>query len=217
MTTDLILHHHSPAHIELLMFNGYAGARSIFLFQTLITLGTSSLSWEVELPTDENRFDAAFHFGLSYKPDLATSVDGTVRAPYSAGTKRLPGVEHPICGESAFRSAMDAGMRSGHRHCVWLAIQRWLSGRHAVRISRCHAERRGRDHQVRRTRRPLTTFNVALDSGSVRRSYDATATQLRGVFHPTTKVRGGYVGPHRSLSDSPIRLGDAFYGCCRLR
>ena len=76
---------HSTAPTELLAFGGFSGERSSFHFEMLFTPGTSSVSREVALPEGDDRFDPRFHFGLDYKPDLATSVVGNRGLPLPPG------------------------------------------------------------------------------------------------------------------------------------
>jgi len=84
ITEDLISIAHEPAPTELLTFAGYSGDRSQFIFNTLITPGTSSTAREVPLPVDD-RFKARFHMAIEYKPDLATNVIGSHGLPCPPG------------------------------------------------------------------------------------------------------------------------------------
>lgn len=60
---------------ELLFMKGFAGAGAKFHFGALISSATSYSCREVSLPTDD-RFHSRFHFGLDYRPDKATELDG---------------------------------------------------------------------------------------------------------------------------------------------
>jgi hypothetical protein len=80
ITIDLISIAHEPAPTELLTFAGCSGERSKFLFDTLVTPGTSSTAREVALPDHED-CKSRFHFGIDYKPDLATNVVGSRGLP----------------------------------------------------------------------------------------------------------------------------------------
>jgi hypothetical protein len=84
ITADMISIAHDPAPTELLTFGGFSGDRSNFLFNTLITPGTSSTAREMPLPADD-RFKSRFHFAIDYKPDLATKVVGSHNLPCPPG------------------------------------------------------------------------------------------------------------------------------------
>lgn len=84
ITPDLIALAHNPVPNELLMFAGFSDKRSGFYFDTLVSRGTTSLSREVPLPTDE-RFNSRFHFGLDYRPEFATKAVGSTDLPYPPG------------------------------------------------------------------------------------------------------------------------------------
>ncbi len=85
ITVDMIAREHRPVPTEVLIFVGYSGERHSFRFDTLITPATTSASREVPLPTDDDRFDLCYHFGLDYKPNLATSIEGTSGLPVPPG------------------------------------------------------------------------------------------------------------------------------------
>lgn len=72
---------HNPVKHELLFFLGYSGERSSFYFNNLISRGTPYLTQECPLPTGIEDVDSEHHFSLFYKPDLATSIDGTSVLP----------------------------------------------------------------------------------------------------------------------------------------
>lgn len=74
IAVDMILPMHNPVPTELLFFMGFAGARHSFRWETLITPVTTSASREVELPTNDPRFDVDYHFGLDYNPGKAESL-----------------------------------------------------------------------------------------------------------------------------------------------
>lgn len=95
ITLDMISIAHATAPTELLMFAGFAGDGSSFHFEMLFTPGTTSTSREISLPEDD-RFDNRFHFGLDYKPDLASKVVGTRDLP------RPPGFSGSIVWNSGF-------------------------------------------------------------------------------------------------------------------
>ncbi len=81
---DQISFAHNPAPTELLTFVGFAGEDVTFHFNTLFAKGTCSTAREVELPKDA-RFSPRFHFGLDYRPDLATTVVGQRGLPLPPG------------------------------------------------------------------------------------------------------------------------------------
>lgn len=72
---------HNPYKNELLFLAGYSGERSGFHYNNLISRCTPYLTQEMALPDNIQVADADFHFSLPYKPDLATSVDGTSSLP----------------------------------------------------------------------------------------------------------------------------------------
>ena len=84
IASDQIAITHDPAPTEILTFYGFSGERGGFHFGTLINQGTCSTSREITLPADE-RFNSRFHFGLDYRPDLATTVMGTSGLPCPPG------------------------------------------------------------------------------------------------------------------------------------
>lgn len=75
---------HTPVPTEVFAFAGFAGDRTSFHFSTLFCKATTSLAREVELPKDE-RWDRRFHFGLDYRPDLATDVVANEGLPKPSG------------------------------------------------------------------------------------------------------------------------------------
>jgi hypothetical protein len=82
---DLFAQSHNPVERELLFFAGYSGQRSQFWFGSLITPGTPYLTQESIPPEDEPSFDPYYHFSLHYRPDLATSIDGSSSLPLPPG------------------------------------------------------------------------------------------------------------------------------------
>ena len=84
ITLDMmaLAHDHVPG--ELLAFLGFSGERSQFSFNTLVNRWTCSVAREVTLPED-TRFNSRFHFGIDYRPDLATSTNKSYGLPQPAG------------------------------------------------------------------------------------------------------------------------------------
>ncbi|MBD3774168.1 MAG: trypsin-like peptidase domain-containing protein [Rhodobacteraceae bacterium] len=66
---------HDPVPGEILTFTGFAGERVTFHFGTVLAQGTCYTAREVELP-ENDQFSSRFHFGIDYRPDLATDVIG---------------------------------------------------------------------------------------------------------------------------------------------
>lgn len=66
---------HDPVPTEILTFTGFAGERVTFHFGTVLAKGTCYSAREAELP-ESDQFSARFHFGIAYRPDLATDVIG---------------------------------------------------------------------------------------------------------------------------------------------
>jgi hypothetical protein len=75
---------HAPVEDELLAFVGFAGERVRFVFGQLVTEGTCYVAREVPLP-QHDKIDPTFHFGIEFRPDLATSVIGTKGLPLPPG------------------------------------------------------------------------------------------------------------------------------------
>ncbi|MCC7433408.1 MAG: hypothetical protein IT363_01895 [Methanoregulaceae archaeon] len=75
---------HDPAPTELLTFTGFSGQQILFHYNTLFAKGTCYTAREVELPHDQ-RFSSRFHFGINYRPDLASTVDGGPGLPLPPG------------------------------------------------------------------------------------------------------------------------------------
>lgn len=76
---------HDPIENELLFIAGFSGQRSNFQFEHLSTPGTPFLTQESPFPENESDANKKYHFSLNYKPDLATSVDGTSILPNPPG------------------------------------------------------------------------------------------------------------------------------------
>lgn len=75
---------HDPVRGELLTFAGFAGQSVAFYFNTLFVRSTCYTAREIDLPADD-RFSSRFHFGLDYRPDLATTVIGDRGLPLPPG------------------------------------------------------------------------------------------------------------------------------------
>ncbi|POM13930.1 Uncharacterised protein [Burkholderia cepacia] len=76
---------HAPVQTELLTFSGFSGSNVAFHFDTLLASGTCSTAREAELPADDDRFASRFHFGIDYRPDLASTVIGDKSLPLPPG------------------------------------------------------------------------------------------------------------------------------------
>jgi hypothetical protein len=63
---------------------GFAGAKVGFHFGTLTSMASCYTAREAPLPEDE-RFSPRRHFGLDYRPDLATDVIGKEGLPLPPG------------------------------------------------------------------------------------------------------------------------------------
>jgi hypothetical protein len=81
---DQITDTHASFPTEVLVFAGYAGDRSTFLFETMQFGATTSLAREVELPAGDE-LDPKYHFGPAYLPDLATTEIGDRGLPNPPG------------------------------------------------------------------------------------------------------------------------------------
>ena len=93
---------HQPVMGELLFLIGYSGERAAFYFGSLISPGTPYLTQEIEFPEDIG--DSNFHFAIHYKPDLATSVDGSYR-----GLPKPPGMSGSLVWNTRFVEHYQAG------------------------------------------------------------------------------------------------------------
>jgi hypothetical protein len=94
----------TPVPTELFAFSGFAGERTAFHFSTLLFEATTSLAREAPLPEDE-RWDSRFHFGLDYRPDLATNVLG------NQGLPKPPGLSGSTVWNTCFVEAKVNGIR----------------------------------------------------------------------------------------------------------
>src|SRR5580658_573911 len=75
---------YDPVAGELLTFAGFAGQSITFHFNTLFAQSTCYTGREIELQPDE-RLSSRFHFGIDYRPDLATTVLGDNSLPLPPG------------------------------------------------------------------------------------------------------------------------------------
>lgn len=94
---------HTPYPTEVFAFSGFAGERTGFHFSTLSLEATTSLAREVPLPKDD-RWDPRFHFGLDYRPDLATSILG------DRGLPKPPGLSGSTVWNTCFVEAKVKGI-----------------------------------------------------------------------------------------------------------
>ena len=92
---------HSPVERELLFFIGYSGERSQFQFGTLFSPGTPLLTQE---PVPRVAGLHENQFALSFKPELAESVDGSTR-----GLPLPPGMSGSLVWNTRF---VEYGMQS---------------------------------------------------------------------------------------------------------
>jgi hypothetical protein len=81
---DQIAFAHTSFPTEIFAISGFAGERTHFLFGEMQFESTTSLGREVSL-TDHEEIDHRFHFGLDYRPDLATPVVGKQGLPKPPG------------------------------------------------------------------------------------------------------------------------------------
>jgi len=81
---DQIAIGHNPVPTELLTFSGVSGSNVKFHFDTLFATGTCYTARETVLPQDD-RFTTRYHFGLDYRPDLASIVTGDQDLPLPPG------------------------------------------------------------------------------------------------------------------------------------
>lgn len=101
--TDQISLGHDPVPGELLAFTGFAGQNVSFRYNTLFAKGTCYTAREIELPRDE-RFSSRIHFGLDYRPDLASTVNSRDDLPLP------PGLSGSTVWNTGFVAARMAGM-----------------------------------------------------------------------------------------------------------
>lgn len=85
ITLDRIAVAHAPVLTEILSFTGFAGENVGFHFGTVTSMATCYTAKEIPLPADDERFSARYHFGLDYRPDLATDVIGNKGLPLPPG------------------------------------------------------------------------------------------------------------------------------------
>ncbi len=95
---------HDPVEGELLAFTGFAGERVKFHFGTLFAQATCYTAREIALPSDP-RFSSRYHFGIDYRPDLATDVIGTRGLPLP------PGLSGSVVWNTQFVAAKMLGQR----------------------------------------------------------------------------------------------------------
>lgn len=81
---DRIAWAHAPVPGEMLTFVGYAGDNVDFHFGHLTSVATCYTAREIALPPDD-RFSSRFHFGIDYRPGLATDVIGAEGLPVPPG------------------------------------------------------------------------------------------------------------------------------------
>lgn len=75
---------HATVQTEILTFTGFAGENVTFHFNTLFAESTCYTAREIELPEDQ-RFSERYHFGLDYRPDLASKIFGNSSLPLPPG------------------------------------------------------------------------------------------------------------------------------------
>ncbi len=94
---------HTPFPAEVFAVSGFAGERTNFLFGEMHFESTTSLAREVPL-ADHDEIDHRFHFGLDYRPDLATSVIG------KQGLPKPPGLSGSTVWNTCFVEAKAHGL-----------------------------------------------------------------------------------------------------------
>lgn len=82
---DQIALAHTPVSSEVFAFSGFSGNRTSFHFDVLFFEATTSIARQVDLPEVDKRWDTRFHFGLDYRPDVATQVLGNQGLPNPPG------------------------------------------------------------------------------------------------------------------------------------
>lgn len=119
---DQIASSHEPARGELLAFTGFAGDKVSFHFNTLCAEGTCYVAREITLPVHED-VDPSMHFGMDYRPDLATNVIGT------GGLPRPPGLSGSTVWNTGFVEARMNGLEwSPEMARVTGVVWGWPSG-----------------------------------------------------------------------------------------
>lgn len=99
---DKIALAHTPVPGELMTFTGFAGDNVNFHFDTVCAEGTCYTARETQLPTHPD-INPRFHFGMEYRPDLATKIMGT------NGLPRPPGLSGSTVWNTAFVEAKMRG------------------------------------------------------------------------------------------------------------
>jgi len=126
--TNQIALFHDPAQTELLTFTGFAGQNVKFHFNTLLAEATCYTSREIEPPPDGRVFPR-FHFGMDYRPDLASCVIGSNVLPLP------PGLSGSTVWDTGFVAAKTAGIQwTPEMAKVTGVIWGWTSG-HACLIA----------------------------------------------------------------------------------
>jgi hypothetical protein len=110
---------HAPVQGEILFFKGYKGASVPFAFGSLFTNATSYGTQQVPLPEDK-RFNSRFHFGLDYRPDLATALDGRdLPRPDGFSGSLIWNTRFVECGQNGQPWSVDCAQITG---LVWLWV-----------------------------------------------------------------------------------------------
>lgn len=94
---------HTSCPEEIFAFSGYAGEQTNFYFGSMVFGATTSLAKEFQLPEDE-AWDSRFHFALTYRPDLATTVVG------HRGLPTPPGLSGSVVWNTCFVEARANGL-----------------------------------------------------------------------------------------------------------
>lgn len=102
ITVDQIASYHAPVQGEVLTLVGFAGENVDFHFGAVTAKAICWAAQEAALPEDE-RFFTRFHFGIDYKPDLATDVVA------KEGLPRPPGLSGAAVWNTCFVEAKMAG------------------------------------------------------------------------------------------------------------
>lgn len=113
---------HDPVPTELVAFTGFAGQNVSFHYSTLFAEGTCYTAREIELPPDE-RFSTRFHFGVDYRPDLASTLQG------GKGLPLPPGLSGSTVWDTGFVAAKMKGIPWTPDHArVTGVVWGWPSG-----------------------------------------------------------------------------------------
>lgn len=94
---------HTPIEGEVFAFSGYAEDRVRFLFGEMQFIATTSVAREGALAS-HNEISERFHFGLEYRPDLATLAAGHHNLP------RPPGLSGSTVWNTCFVEAKTRGI-----------------------------------------------------------------------------------------------------------